>query len=111
MGCKHTFLAWELLTRTACTRTLFSRTLVFQPRVFEPCLFQPFFAQTTFLQSIVCWTLLGWMSLAWSPAARAAGEDLQTVFQGMLALPDHADDADGNSVEITGLSEIGRAHV
>lgn len=82
--------------------------------MFQPCVFQPLFAQTPFLQSIVCWTiswaflwtLLGWAGLAWSPAARAAGEDLQTVFQGMLALPDHADDADGNSVEITGLSGV-----
>jgi hypothetical protein len=89
------------VTWTACARTLFSRTLVFQPFVS-----QPFFAQTIFLQSIVCGTLLGWMSLVWSPAARAAGDDLQAVFQGMLALPDHADDADGNSVEITGLSGV-----
>ena len=96
MGCKHIFLAWELLTRTACARTLFSQPVLFQPVLFQPLVFQ----------SIVTWTLLGWVGLAWSPAARAAGEDLKAVFQGMLALPDHADDADGNSVEITGLSGV-----
>jgi len=101
MGCKHTFLAWELLTRTACARALFS-----QPLLFQPLLSQTPFAKTIVVQSIVAWTLLGWVGLAWSPAARAAGEDLQAVFQGMLALPDHADDADGNSVEITGLSGV-----
>jgi len=101
MGCKRTFLAWELLARTACARTLFFRTVFFQPFVS-----QPFFARTSFLQSIVFWMLLGWVGLVWSPAVRAAGDDLQAVFQGMLALPDHADDADGNSVVITGLSGV-----
>lgn len=101
MGCKHTFLARFLLTRTSCARALFFRTLLFQP--FGS---QSVFAQTTFLQTVALWTLFGWVGLAWSPAARAAGDDLQAVFQGMLALPDHADDADGNSIEITGLSGV-----
>ena len=36
----------------------------------------------------------------------AAGVEPAVAFQGMISLPNHADDADGKSVEITGLSGV-----
>ena len=96
MGCQHSSPASTSRTCSSSAQALFHRTLFSQTPA----------AQAIALKSVVFWTLLGWAGLAWSPAARAVGEDLQAVFQGMLALPDHADDADGNSVEITGLSGV-----
>jgi hypothetical protein len=42
----------------------------------------------------------------WPEIGHAAGAEPTVVFQGMISLPNRADDADGNSVEITGLSGV-----
>jgi hypothetical protein len=42
----------------------------------------------------------------WPQVGHAAGAEPTVAFQGMLSLPNRADDADGNSVEITGLSGV-----
>jgi hypothetical protein len=42
----------------------------------------------------------------WPEAGHAAGAEPSVVFQGAIPLPDRAEDADGNAVEITGLSGV-----
>ena len=42
----------------------------------------------------------------WHEAGYAADADPAVVFQGAIPLPNRAEDADGNAVEITGLSGV-----
>jgi hypothetical protein len=42
----------------------------------------------------------------WPATGHAVGAELAATYQGMISLPNRADDADGNSVEITGLSGV-----
>jgi len=49
-------------------------------------------------------TVLFLTTAVWPAAGHADGAAV--TYQGMISLPNHADDADGNSVEITGLSGI-----
>ena len=42
----------------------------------------------------------------WPDAGHATGAEPSVVFQGAIPLPNRADDADGNAVEITGLSGV-----
>ena len=49
---------------------------------------------------------LGVLAACGSEAGRAVGAEPSVVFQGAIPLPSRADDADGNAVEITGLSGV-----
>ena len=57
------------------------------------------------LVGLICWSFCAAV-LSGADAVHAAAADQKVVFQGAIPLPDHADDADGNSVKITGLSGV-----
>ena len=50
--------------------------------------------------------VLAGATAGWSDRGHAAGAEPAVAFQGMIPLPNRADDAEGNSVEITGLSGV-----
>ena len=50
--------------------------------------------------------VLAAFSTCWCETGRVDGAEPSVVFQGAIPLPNRADDADGNSVEITGLSGV-----
>jgi hypothetical protein len=48
-----------------------------------------------------------WLATAgWAGAGHAEGAESVATYQGMISLPNHAEDADGKSVAITGLSGV-----
>jgi hypothetical protein len=57
------------------------------------------------LVGLICWSFCAAV-LSGADAVRAAAAEQKVVFQGAIPLPDHADDADGKSVKITGLSGV-----